>query len=141
MASLLQEQLTRPLPHGSLLLDTMFMTLDRQGCDTRELTGRSLGKILLNPHSDIDLLKGIKDCGKKLSCALESEAERTLATTLYFAALASALVYHERKITESAYEKLNESFALLMQKKWMTQELIELFTRARHICAVRKGEE
>jgi hypothetical protein len=141
MASLLQEQLTRALPRGSLLLDALFMMLDRQGCDTRPLAGRSLGSVFLNPQTDVRLLEAIKDCSKELSCALDAEAERALATTLYFAALASALVHHGKKITQKACEKLDESFALLTAKKWMAQELVELFSNARSICAAEKSRE
>ena len=134
MASLLQEQLTRPLPRGSLLLDALFMMLDRQGCDTRPLAGRSLAQVLLDPQSEIDLLESVKNCSKELSSALESEAESALATTLYFAALACALVYHHQKITEMSGEKLAESFASLTEKKWIAPDLVELFSRARRIC-------
>jgi len=141
MADLLQEQLTRALPRGSLLLDALFMMLDRQGCDTRALAGKSLGQVFLDPGSDVELLEAIKNCSKKLSTALDSQAEAALATTLYFAALASVLVYHERKITQSTYEKLQESFARLTEKKWMTAELIDLFSRAQRICRNRQDQK
>ena len=137
MADLLQEQLTRALPRGSLLLDALFMMLDRQGCDTRPLAGKSLGDVFLDSQSDVELLEAIKNCSKKLSTALDSQAEAALATTLYFAALASALVYHDKKVTQSPYEKLQESFAALTQKRWMTREMIALFSRAQRICGIR----
>ena len=138
MADLLQEQLTRALPRGSLLLDALFMMLGRQGCDTRPLAGRSLGEVFLDPQFDVSLLEALKTCSKTLSAALDSQAESVLATTLYFAALASVLVHHDKKITQSTYEKLEESFALLTQKKWMTRELIDLFSRAQRICHSRR---
>jgi len=141
MASLLQEQLTRALPQGSLLLDALFMMLDRQGCDTRPLAGRSLGSVFLNPQTDPTLLEAIKNCSKELACTLDSEAERTLATTLYFAAMASALVHHDKKITQKGHRKLEASFVLLTEKKWMAQELVDLFSRARGICAADRSEE
>jgi len=141
MADLLQEQLTRALPRGSLLLDALFMMLDRQGCDTRPLAGRSLGEVFLDPQSDVELLEALKDCSKRLSSALDSEAESALATTLYFAALASALVYHDKKVTQSTHEKLEESFTLLAQKRWMAPEMIELFSRARRMCQSRRDQK
>jgi hypothetical protein len=141
MATLLHEQLACALPRHSLLFDALLMMMDQEGHDTRSLAGRSLGRVLLEPQSDVDLLRAIKDCSKKLSHELDSEAETALATTVYFAALASALVHHDKKITQNSYEKLGESFTLLTAKKWMAQELIGLFGRARRICESRRGEQ
>jgi len=141
MAALLQEQLASALVKRSLLFDTLVMMLDQQGHDTRFLAGTSLGEVLLSPQSDVALLQGIKNCGKKLSERLDSQAESALATTLYFAALASALVHHDRKITQHSYEKLDESFALLIEKRWMDQGLAELFSRARRICEARRNQK
>ena len=140
MAALLQEQLASALTKRSLLFDTLVMMLDQQGHDTRSLAARSLGKVLLSPPSDIALLQGIKECSKRLSDRLDSQAERALATTLYFAALASALVHHDRKITLNTYAKLEESFAVLGEKKWMDQGLAELFSHARRICAAKRSQ-
>ena len=140
MARLLHEQLACALPRRSLLFDALLMMMEQEGYDTQSLAGSSLGEVFLEPTSDVDLLRAIKDCGKRLSRELDSEAETALATTTYFAALASALVYHNRKITQNSYEKLGESFTLLTGKKWMAQELIELFSRARRMCESRRGK-
>jgi len=139
-AALLQEQLASALTKRSLLFDTLVMMLDQQGYDTCSLAGRSLGEVLVSPRSDLALLQGIKECSKRLSDRLDSQAERALATTLYFAALASALVHHDRKITQNTYGKLEESFALLIGKKWMDQGLVELFSGARRICEARRSQ-
>ena len=140
MASLLQEQLTSTLPEHPLLFDTLVVMMDQQGYDTRPLAGRSLGEVLLSSESDIRLLQGIKDCSKRLSCTLDSRAEAALATTIYFAALASALVHHDQRITQDTYEKLEESFALLVEKRWMPETLVTLFSHAQRICRSKWAE-
>jgi hypothetical protein len=139
MAALLREQLDSALTKRSLLFDALVLMLDQQGHDTRALTARSLGEVLLSPQSDIALLQGIKECSKKLSESLDSPAERALATTLYFAALAGALVHHDTKITQITCAKLEESFALLLDKKWMAEELRVLFSRAIRICQAKRS--
>jgi len=141
MAALLQEQLASALTKRSLLFDTLVMMLDQQGHDTSSLAARSLGEALLSPRSDLALLQGIKECSKRLSDRLDSQAERALATTLYFAALASALVHHDRKITQNTYAKLEESFALLIEKKWMDQGLVELLSSARRISEAKRNQQ
>jgi hypothetical protein len=141
MANLLREQLTCCLPKGTLFCEVLVMVMERQGCDTGSLAGKSLGDICLSDETSINLLKAIKESAKTLSTTLDSQGETALATTLYFAALATALVSHDQKITQNSYEKLDESFALLVNKKWMAKELIQLFSRAQRICRGRRGEE
>ena len=141
MTHLLRRQLTCVLPARAVWFDVLVMMMEQQGCDTQPLTDRPLAAVLLGPRSDVGLLQAIKDCSKRLSCTLDSEAESALATTLYFAALASALVYHDEKITQSPYERLDESFALLIEKKWMAKELVELFSEARRMCQSKQGQE
>jgi hypothetical protein len=141
MTGLLHEQLSCVLPRSMLLFDALVMMMGRLGCDVRSLAGRSLLEVLRNPESDIGLLQAIKDCSKKLSFGLESKTEAALATTIYYAALASALVYHNRKITGYSYEALDQSFATFAAKSWMGPELTELFSRARSICGVKRGTD
>ncbi len=85
------------------------------------------------------LLRAIKDCSKRLSFSLDSKTEAALATTTYYAALASALVYHDKKITQYSYDALEQSFATFSAKKWVGPELAGLFARARRICQDRRG--
>lgn len=138
MASLLREQLTCSLPRGTLFCDVLVMMMGQQGYETHSLTGKALGDVLLSDQTSITLLRAIKECAKRLSTTLDSPAEAALATTLYFAAVASALVWHDSRITQSSYEKLDESFGLLIEKPWMAEELVELFSRAKGICQSRR---
>jgi len=141
MASLLREQLSCVLPRGSLLFDALIMMMGRLGCDVQSLAGRSLLEVLLNPHTDVGLLQAIKDCSKKLSTSLDSKTEATLATTIYYAALASALVHHDRKITQYSYDALDRSFATFAAQKWIAPELAALFLRAGALCRDKRGTD
>jgi hypothetical protein len=105
------------------------------GCDVRTLAGKSLLQVLLSPQSDLGLLQAIKDCSKWLSTSLDSKTEAALATTIYYAALASALAYHNRKITQYSYDALERSFSIFAAKKWMSPELAGLFG-GRRFCQV-----
>ncbi|UCD51128.1 MAG: hypothetical protein JSW27_00570 [Phycisphaerales bacterium] len=140
MSSLLRKQLTCCLPRGTLFCDVLVMMMGQQGCEINSLTGKSLGDIFLSKKTSIALLQVIKESAKTLSTTLDSPAETALATTLYFAALASALVFHDRKITQNSYAKLDESFALLIEKQWMADELVTLFSQARGICQSRRSK-
>jgi len=140
LQELLREQLNCTAPKGSLLLDTLAMMIDPLHGSAGPLAGRTLGDVLLSGQSDLILIQAIKDCSKTLSVTLDSETETALARTVYFAAIAGALVYHNRKITQNSYETLAESLAMLIEKQWMASELVALFTRARQICQRRASQ-
>ena len=140
LRELLHEQLTCTAPKGSLLLDTLAMMIAPLEGGAGALNDRTLSETLLSPQSDLSLIQAIKDCSKALSCTLDSQAETALARTVYFAAIASALLHHDTKITQSSYETLAESLTMLIEKQWMVPELIELFAQARQVCQRRAHE-
>jgi len=140
LRDLLHEQLTCAEPKGSLLRDTLAMMMHRANTRANLPRERPLGDILLQPHSDVKLLEAIKDSSKTLSVTLESQTETALARTLYFAAIAAALVHHDVKITQNSYAVLAEAVASLQAKPWMTAELAELFAQAQEICRRRSNE-
>ena len=140
-AGLLRNRLTSTLPKDSILLNSILMMLDQPGIGIRSLAGKSLLEVLLNPKSEAGLLQAIKDYSKNMSCSSTSEAETATATIIYYAALANLLIYHEKKITQYSYESLAESFALLIEKKWIAEELVELFSGARRICESKREKK
>ena len=139
MAAMLREHLTCALPSGPLLLDALVMMVGRLGYETRALGGKTLVEVLLDPRTDPGLLRAIKECCKRLSSSLESKVESAIATTLYYAAMAGALVYHDKKITQHSYDALDGAFAMLIEKPWMDRELAGLFSSARSICQGKRG--
>jgi hypothetical protein len=134
MTELLHEHLTSTLPTGVLVLDALMMMVGRLGYETRSLAGRRMTDVLQDPGTDLGLLRAIKECSKRLSISLESKAEAAIATTLYYAVMASALVHHGQKITKYSYASLDEAFAMLTDKPWMDRDLVTLFSQARQIC-------
>lgn len=141
IAGMLRTQLAAQLPTGSFPSDSILMMMGRLGFDTSALAGKSLGEVLLDSRCGIDLLLAVKDCAKKLSHALISEAKKAVAVTVYYSAVAAALVHHNKKITGHSYEKLDESFSMLASNAWMTPQLSSLFLRARDICRSRQKNE
>ncbi|MHC4741589.1 MAG: hypothetical protein ACYS8Z_06750 [Planctomycetota bacterium] len=140
IADLLRDQFSAQLPKGSFPSDSLLLTMGRMGFDVGSLGGKSLGDVLLDRQCDMDILTAIKDCGKKLSRASISEAKKTIATTIYYAAIAGALLYHDQKITGYSYRQLGRSLSKLIDKKWMTAELADMFMQARNICRDRQEE-
>ena len=140
LRDLLHEQLTRTDPKRSVLRDALVMMIASSGTDAGALANRPLGEILLNPQSDLGLLRAIKECSKTLSGNLDSRTEAALARTVYFTAIAAALVHHDAKITQNSCETLAESLTILMGKRWMAPQLARLFSQARQVCQSRSNE-
>ena len=141
IAAALHNWLVRSLPQDASLLDSLLVIMGRLGCGMNALVGKSVGKILLDPQTDIGILQAIKTYGKKLSYTVDSPAENAIAITLYYAALANALVHHDEKISQQTYDTLGQAFDVLIEKKWMTPELTEMFSQARRICQEKRGRE
>ena len=66
-----------------------------------------------------------------------TEADQATATVVYYAAIASALLFHQRRITEHTYDKLEKAYGDLEQKDWIPSELKELFRKAKAACQER----
>ena len=100
---------------------------------------KSLVHVLLDPESDTVVLQAICDYTGKQSLSIDSEVELAVVFVLYYAAVANLLLFHDQKIDEYSYESLAESFAELLEKKWIPPELNKLFHDAQKICQDRQS--
>ena len=102
------------------------------------LSGEPIGKLLDQPQTDIKLIRMIKNYGRKLSSCSESEAEHHISNTIYYAAIAHALIYHNLKITNYSYQNLKNSYDHLSKENWIPRNLIKLFQKASEYCQKRE---
>jgi hypothetical protein len=100
----------------------------------------SLGEVLIDPQSSVDVIAEIKRGAKRMVTQQSSEAERAVATTIYFAAIASGLAVHNRKLTASPYDSLRVSLSELLDKPWMSAKLRPLLEKARRVCCDRSTQ-
>ena len=106
------------------------------------LSGESIGKLLESPETDIRLIRMVKDYARKLSSRAESEAEHHISNTIYYAAIAHALIYHDIKITNYSYENLKKSYDRLSEENWIPNNLIVIFKKVSEYCQTKaKGYE
>jgi hypothetical protein len=140
-ADMLCERLLTSLSRNASLLDALMVIMGKMGYSLQSLEGKSLSEVLLDPQTDVGLLKAIKTYGKKLSFTMEEGNERAVAVTMYQAAIASVLVHHNQLITSSSYDSLVQSFTLMSEKKWITPEFKDLFLQARDICREKDNND
>lgn len=131
---LLQDHLSETLLTGSLKNSLLRKELTQICRVSGLLAGEPIRDLLTSSKTQIDLIEKIKEHGKKLSKSASSEAEHDTANAIYYAAIAYALVFHNRKITKFSYKDLGQAFEIFSRPKWVSSDLAGLFERARQYC-------
>ena len=98
------------------------------------LQGRALGEVILDEETELEILVEIKEYGKALSTATESEVDRDIGLTIYYAAIASAILFGDQRISSYSFGALVEAFAALVDKRWMNPKLARHFAKAGKAC-------
>jgi len=137
-AGVLQEILDTQLPLDSTLPNSLAAVLNWTSDEVLSAGGRTIRELLLDPETHLVVIKTLKDYGKGLVRRAGPNAKETAATVIYYAAIASALVFHGRRITQHSYRTLYEAYTELRRRSWVPSELKDLFEKARRICRERK---
>lgn len=98
------------------------------------LEGGTIGHILLDGRAPLGAVGIVKDYGRKLSGRRDREVEHAAGVAIYYAAIASALAFHGKRITRWSFLALAEALRALMKRQWMAPELLPLFSRAEKLC-------
>lgn len=130
-AKLLRERLRSPIPVERFAVESLQAAINKLNRDVLPLAGMAAGDLVLNPHTELAALVALKNCAKTLAAPLPpSSADYDALVTIYFAAIASARVFHRQKISRHTEEDLKNSFLLMKARPWMPWELAELFGKA-----------
>jgi hypothetical protein len=133
-SELIRAHLAGRLPFDTTVIDDLPAIIGRLHKDLAPHAGRTLGDVLTDPKSDLDTIRKVRRYGKRMASRKSSEAKHAMAIAIYFAAIASALIFHDVKITTYSYRSLKASFGNLADKPWMPTVLIGLFTKGREVC-------
>jgi hypothetical protein len=129
-AELLRNRLSETLPVSSSSSGKLAKEQGQMRRMIDTLASDPIGKILQNPKTDINLLRKTKNHGRRLSEQAKTESEHHTANVIYYAAIASALVFHNQRITRFSSKDLETSFTLLGKAKWIPSDLSSLFRKA-----------
>jgi hypothetical protein len=141
VASLLEAKLASELPLEVSLADSLPAVLGVPCESMDRYRGRSTAELLSDPQVDLNALTTLKDYAKELVRRSRSEVTTDVATVLYYAAIAAALVFHDARITQHDYRQLERSFDELAREPWLAANLQALIAGARQICAMKGREE
>jgi hypothetical protein len=129
-SELLHDLLADKMPIDQALTQIMPEILAQMCEEIKPFAGNSFSQLILNPDADLLVLKRIKDFTKDWRKKAVSDFERDVIAVIYYAAIASALVYHGQRITSFSRDALNKTFSSLIGKNWLTGDLKALFKRA-----------
>ena len=139
-AELLEERLGGPLPSRPPEVDPPAPGADRV-CDSPTSSAeRTLGEVLMDRNADITVIEAIKAHTKRSTRRREPASEHAVAVTVNYAAIASALICHGKKLSTHSNSSLERAFTLLIDKEWMSPSLGDLLVEARKVCRGRAGE-
>jgi hypothetical protein len=131
---LLEFRLAQNLPLDRKQLNQLPEVLS-QLCQTMgQLTGDVVGEILQRPSSDLGTIRRLKKQAKYWAARAGSKDEHDTAAVIYYAAIAHALVFHDRQITQFSHQALVAQYSRLIAWRWMPEDLVVLFKLARAHC-------
>ena len=134
IAEILASYLASPLPLDATWRKRLPTGLADLCHTSTMLSGGTIRSLLQDPQTDIVLIQSLKRYTKDLSQKTKNKADHDAITTLYFAAIAHALIHHGILITKYSYSELAERFHSLSESDWVTVELAELFRQSGIIC-------
>jgi hypothetical protein len=131
---LLQDRLSETLLMGLSENNPLSEKLT-QLCNISGITsGETIRNLLLNPGTDIELIRKIKEHGKNLFQNAKTEIERDTADSIYYATIAHALIYKDLRITKFSYEELEKALSFFAQAGWISKDLLDIFNTAIQYC-------
>jgi hypothetical protein len=133
-AEFLRDRLAQKIPLDHVVAQTLPKALAQACKDIQPFTGNSYGILLNDPLTEVTILKKMKEDNKKLAQHISSDTEYDVVTVIYYAAIASALVYHAQRITSFSYGDLNDKYTSLLKNNWLTSDLRNLFQKAQNCC-------
>ncbi|MBM4023817.1 MAG: hypothetical protein FJ280_00195 [Planctomycetes bacterium] len=143
-AEFLRDQLAEPVPLDSTVCSALPEALRHVLERFHPLAACSVGSLLLDPDTDPAVIRQIKDRYRRQAESGPSAPLRHVATALYYAAIAHAVLFQEKalfqanRITTFSYGELEEYFSQWLHAGWLTPDLVNLFQKAQAVCRERK---
>jgi hypothetical protein len=128
LGAILRHQLSAPMQVDLVNLERGLALKVRTLAESLGLTLKSFGDLLAHPNPPVELLKITKDFAKACRLSSHSPMPKEIASVLYFASIAAAMVRCRRRITGLTNDALAEGFRWVLAQPWLdipTRTLIE----------------
>lgn len=128
LGAILRHQMGAPLQVDLVSLGRDMAVKVRNLADAQGLTLKSFGDLLAHPHPPVELLKVTKDFAKACRLSPHSPVPHEIASVLYFASIAAAMVRCRRRITVLSDADLAGGLCWTLARTWLdapTRALLE----------------
>ncbi len=128
LGAILRHQMTAPLQVDLINLERGLAVKVRNLAESQGLTLKSFGDLLAHQNPPVELLKVTKDFAKACRMSPRGPLPREIATVLYFATIAAALVRCRRRITGLSDADLADGLRWILARPWLdtpTRALLE----------------
>jgi hypothetical protein len=126
------DELWRPEDLGGLLRHQLAqrladLDLPVRNCPATNAPLVTLSDLFRHPAPPVELLEALKRYGRKHVHRPDARLPDELASALYFASIAAALVRHGQRISKSDDELLRFGFERMLEREWIEKPLRTLF--------------
>jgi hypothetical protein len=119
LGAILRHQMTAPLQVDLINLERGLAVKVRNLAESQGLTLKSFGDLLAHPSPPVELLQITKDFAKACRLSPNSPLPKDIATVLYFASIAAALVRCRRRITGLSNDALTQGLRWVLGRPWL----------------------
>jgi len=140
LGAILRHQLTAPLQVDLINLERGLAVKVRTLAEAQGLVLKSFGDLLAHPNPPVELLKITKDFAKACRLSPHSPLPRDIASVLYFASIAAALVRCRRRITGLGNDALADGLNWVLTRSWLDAPLRTLIEESLQLLKTYTGE-
>jgi hypothetical protein len=117
-AEILGGILSSTLPLDPDSPNSLPVVLDWTGRKVLSASGRKIGDLLVEPKTDLEILRGLKEYGKTLASGTSAKAKQVAATAIYYAAIASVLVCQQHKTVPGQQSYRSSPWGYIGEDVW-----------------------
>ena len=139
LGAILRHQLSAPLYVDLINCERGLALKVRNLAESLGLTLKSFGDLLAHPNPPLELLKITKDFAKASRLSPHSPMPREIASVLYFASIAAALVRCGRRITSLSDEALSDGLRWVLGRRWLEEPTRNLTAEALRLLCPQPG--
>jgi anti-sigma factor RsiW len=133
LAAILRHQLSAPLHVDLVALERGQAARVRTAAESQGLLLKSFADLLHHPNPPRELLEMTKQFAKNCRISPRSPIPRDIASVLYFASIAAALVRCQERISTLDATSLRKGFQWVLDREWVdrsTRALVQKALRA-----------
>ncbi len=140
LGAILRHQLTAPMQVDLVNLERGLAVKVRNLADAQGLTLKSFGDLLAHPNPPVELLQVTKDFAKACRLSNRGALPHEIASVLYFASIAAALVRCRRRITGLPNDALADGLRWVLARPWLDAPTRTLIEESLHLLETSDGD-